>query len=425
MKRFLNLSVLLMASMFLSFSAYGANGINPTNVKVNEITPKKLRIYKTYVGYLKPKDRVVVRSETSGTVEKIKFEEGERVKAGDVLVHISTNELELRKSIARTNYDQSLSDYHVEKSLYFNQGDNTQNKSEKTHVSLKQLKLRSDLAKAEYDHAKNDYVVQKRLFDKNMISATTYDTFRTTLDIKRISWQQALLELEQAKVKDQVRLKNIRNAVDISKANLKLADLELEKSKVKAPFNGIVKEKIVQMGGFIQNGSDLVEIMDISKVLVRINIPEKEMRYAAVDKPVSIKLDAMPGEEFKGMIKTLGLEADIKCRCFPADVEIDNQEQKLLPGMMARVSMLAVSEQNQIIVPRHAVLERQYGSMVFLAKDGKAHQVPVETGEMIKDSVQIVSGLNFGDKLIVVGQDLIANLEPINIVNKNKQYVRK
>ena len=182
---------------------------------------------------------------------------------------------------------------------------------------------------------------------------------------------------------------------------------------------------LYQMGGFIQNGSDLFELMDISKVHVRINIPEKEMRFASVGKAVSIRLDAMPGEEFRGKIKTLGLEADIKCRCFPADVVIDNEEQRLLPGMMAKVKMLAFEEANQIIVPRHSVIEKLNGSVVFIVRDGKAVQIPVVPGAMIEENVQIVSGLSFGDQLIVVGQDLLANNEPVTVVNANQKLARK
>lgn len=425
MKRLQLTLILLFAAWFLAGNLYGATGLNPTNVRVTEIVPKKLNIYKSYVGHLKPQNRVVVRSETSGTVEQINVDDGVPVEKGQVLVHISTRELELRKSIARTNFEQARSDYEVEKNLYFDTDASSQSGSENQHVSLKQMKLRVDLARAEYEHARNEYEIQKRLFEKNMTSATSYDTYRTTMEIKQITWQQAMLDYEQALVKDRVRLENYLNAVRINQANLKLAELELEKSKVKAPFTGIVKKKIVDMGGFIQNGSDLLELMDISKVLVRINIPEKEFRYAGVGKKVSVKLDAVPGEAFTGTIKTLGMEADVKCRCFPADVEIDNQDKKLLPGMMARVEMLAVSKSNQIIVPRHAVIERLNGSVVFVARNGVAQRVPVQTGEMIEENVQIVDGLSFGDKLIVVGQDLLAHKEPVNVVNSNKRIVRK
>ncbi len=428
MKRYqLTLIIFAVASLSGMHNVFAANGVNPTNVKITEITPKKLNIFKSYVGYLKPQNRVMVRSETSGTVEKIHVDEGVKVKAGQVLVHVSTNELELRKTIAKTNYNQAVSNYQVEKNLYLSNSDktNADSASKPVYVSLKQLRLQADMAKADYEHALTEYEVQKRLYDKDMASATTYDSYKTTLEIKRITWEQAELQWEQARIKDKTHLENFENAIKINEANLKLAALELDKSKVKAPFSGIVKEKIVQMGGFIQSGSDLFELMDISNVLVRINIPEMEMRFAAVGKAVSIRLEAMPGEEFQGTIKTLGLEADIKCRCFPAEVVIENKQQRLLPGMMAKVKMLAFADSNQVIIPRHAVLEKLKGSVVFVVRNGKAVQVPVVPGEMIEENVQIVSGLNFGDRLIVVGQDLLANNEPVTVVNKNHKLARR
>jgi multidrug efflux pump subunit AcrA (membrane-fusion protein) len=315
----------------------------------------------------------------------------------------------------------------VEKNLYLSSSDktNTESASKPVIASLRQLRLQADMAKVDYEHALTEYEVQKRLFNKDMTSATSYDSYKTILEIKKIAWKQAELQWKQARIKDETHLENFKNAIRISEANLKLAALELNKSKVKAPFSGIVKEKIVQMGGFIQSGTDLFELMDISKVLVRINIPEKEMRFASVGKAVSIRLDAMPGEEFQGTIKTLGLEADIKCRCFPADVVIENKQQRLLPGMMAKVKMLAFADSNQVIIPRHAVLEKLRGSVVFVVRNGKAVQIPVVPGQMVEENVQIIKGLNFGDKLVVVGQDLLANNEPVSVVNANHKFARK
>ncbi|MFH2129057.1 MAG: efflux RND transporter periplasmic adaptor subunit [bacterium] len=398
-----------------------------TNVKVVEVVPRTLRVFKSYIGHLKPRNRVIVRSETSGTIEKMTFEEGEKVSFGEELVHISTNELALRKVIAETNFDQAVSDYQVERKLYFNSPSSCQENSpcESMHVDLKTIRLQADLAKADYQHAHSELKIQEQLFEKNMTSSASYETFRTTAEMKRITWQQAELSFQQAKIRDLHRLENYQNVVKINEVNLKLASLQLNKSKVKAPFGGVVTKKMAQLGGFIQNGTDLLEVMDISSVMVRISIPEKEMQYAAVGKRVSVKLDALPGEAFQGKIKTLGLEADLRCRCFPADILIGNSHQKLLPGMMARVEMLAKSDSHQIIVPRHAVLERQSGTVVFVVKDEKAVQVPVVIGDMIGEDVSIKEGLNFGDRLIIVGQNLLANQDPVNVVNQNQKLAQR
>lgn len=430
MQSFLKFTLLIGVCVLVTFApiyAYAGSTETVTNVEVEEVSPKKLKIYKTYIGHLKPLNRVVVRSETSGTVEKIIFEEGQKVFKDSVLVHISTNELELQKTIAKTNYDQAVSDYQTQKNLYFESREGIDKSGIKKleHVSLKQLKLKIMIAKADYDFALSEYNVQKSLFEKKMASATTFDSYKTALEIKLLTLQQAELELEQAQVQDQARLGNYENVMHIREANLKLASLELEKSKIKSPFDGIVKRKIVQMGGYIDKGSDLLEIMDISNVLAYINIPEMEMKYSAPGKEVSVRLDAIPDVEFNGRIKTLGLEADLKCRCFPAEIEIDNAKQELFPGMMVRVEMLVKQDKNQVIVPRHAVLETQRGSIVYVEKNGVALKKSVVVGEMIREEVQIIRGLDFGDRLIVVGQDLLTNNEAVKVVNPDKKIVQK
>ncbi|MCP4755410.1 MAG: efflux RND transporter periplasmic adaptor subunit [Proteobacteria bacterium] len=399
-----------------------------TNVKTVVVSPRKMEIFKSYIGYLKPADRVVLRTETSGTVEKINVEEGKKVEQGRVLVHISTLELELRKTMAQTNADQALSEFTMQKSLFLAESalpPENGSDGNRTHIATRRLKLQEEMARSNYQHSLSEYTVQKRLFDKNISSSSVFEKYENALEINRIRLEQARLESRRSGIIDTTRVENYKNALKISRINLELAEIELNKSKVKAPFSGIVSRKVVQLGGFVQRGSPLLEIMDISQVLARIDIPEKEVRFVEVRKPVSIRFDAIPGAKFKGRIKTLGLEANTRSRCFPAEVVIDNADRTLLPGMMARVEMLARSDSNQIIVPRHAVLERERGSMVFVERNGRAVLKSVKTGETIGENVQILTGLDFGDRLVVVGQDLLSNNETVNVVDSNHKIVKR
>ncbi len=401
---------------------------NVTNVKIMVVSPKKMNIYKSYMGYLKPFDRVVVKAETSGTVEKIDFEEGEKVKKGQVLVHISTSELELRKSMAKTKYDQALVNYKLQKNLFVSSSNSQDEKNQngkKEYIATRRLRLQENLAKSNYEFALSEYEAQKKLFEKQLISSKDFQKYRNTMEINLFRYHDACLDVRQSEIADLTRLEDFKNTLEINKIDLNLAALELDKSKIKAPFNGIVKDKIVQLGGFVQKGSDILEIMDISNVLAKINIPEKEVRYLDTGKTVSIGLDAIPGVEFSGRIKTMGMEADRQSRSFPAEIVIDNTDRRLLPGMMARIELLAKSEKNQVIVPRHAVVERERGSMVYVVEKGVAVQKQVRIGEMIRENVQIVAGLEFGDQLIVIGQDLLSNNEAVNVVNANKKIAQK
>ncbi len=521
--------------------AFAQERKNATNVEVMELSSRKMSVYRTYVGFLKPYERVVLKSEIEGTVERINFEEGEAVAKGGVLVHVSTKRLDLLEKISSSNFNQAASEYETQK-LYFAKADsvidplpdktqlrnteptenlnlltkdvsrqfsikqlqlqvkmnesnykqtlsdyrkqkrlfekNISNAAEmerhenllevgkltlelsklelrkatireqvalevkqqrfqrekalkerdsrihadgNEHISTRQLAMRLRLAETEYEQSLSDYRTKKRSFARDLIDANILENSYNTLEISKVNLQLAKLQYRQSKIEDNTRLETFRNGMRNAELNLMLAQLDLEKSIIKAPFGGIVRKRFAQLGEFVQKGQNLLEIMDLSKVLAQVSIPEKEVRFAAPGKRVFVKIDALPNSRFSGRIKTLGLEADLKSRSFPAEVVIDNAKGKLYSGLMARVEMLAEYKDNQIIVPRHAVLDREKGTIVFVEKGGSVRLRYVKAGRMVRDDVQILTGLKFGERLVVTGQNLVADGEAVNVVKTIKQ----
>ena len=316
-----------------------------TNVETLELIARQLNVHSSYVGHLEPLERVIIRSEAEGKVEKVFLDEGQKVKSGDSLVNISTERLSLSLQLAEANAKLSESEFKTE----------------------------------------------KLLFDRAVSTASKVDSFRTKRDVDKIS--------------------------------LAISKLDFDKSQVKSPITGVIKSKKVGVGEYVNRGQNLFEIMDISQVLVLINIPEKEMRFVTPGKDVKVRIDAIPGTVFEGKVKTLGLEADLKNRSFPAEILLDNPKRQLLPGMMARSEMLTHAEPNEIIIPRYAVLERETNRIVFIEKNGIAIERPVILGTIIKDEVQVLSGLQSGDKLILTGHHFLTNEEAVKVVSQTKQKI--
>lgn len=290
--------------------------------KVITVVPEDFLLVHSYEGRLEPLERVTVRSETSGTIEKTNFEEGQIVRENQVLVNVSTERLTFQEKLAQSNF---------------------------------QL--------AEYE-----YLAQKQLFDQNVTTASVLNSYI--------------------------------NKRDVNKIQLELARLDLEKSKVKSPITGIVKSKSVQTGETVNAHQNLLEIMNMSKVLAEIKIPENDIIFVYLNKPVTVRLTSLPGQTFKGRIKTLGLEVDAQTKQFPAEIIIDNSNNQLFPGMTANVEMITVSMKNQILIPHSALRTKGSTSQVFIVGNGIATLKNVTTGTYLKDRVQILSGLKAGDNLM-------------------------
>ena len=95
---------------------------------------------------------------------------------------------------------------------------------------------------------------------------------------------------------------------------------------------------------------------------------------------------------------------------------VDNQKRELRPGMLARVTFSKMISDEQIVVPRHTILERDNGRVVFLVDQDKAVKRMISTGQSLQDRVQVMEGLNVGELLVVEGHTKLTNGEPIRIL---------
>ncbi len=223
-------------------------------------------------------------------------------------------------------------------------------------------------------------------------------------------------KLEARKLIPKSQLDQRLTQADRSRLNRDLAMINLRKSFISSPLKGTVKIRHVKVGEFVRKGDPLVEILDLDKVLVKVNIPEQEIMEIREGENVEVELYALSDRQFLGTVKTIGLEADSRSRTFPVEIMVDNQKRELRPGMLARVTFSKKISDEQIVVPRHTILERDNGRVVFLVDQDKAVKRMISTGQSLQDRVQVMEGLNVGDLLVVEGHTKLTDGEPIRIL---------
>ena len=320
------------------FSSAGKNQ-KKTNVRIKQVNLEFLSIQSTYVGYLLPYKRVLMRSEIDGVIEKIDFEEGDEITKGKRLVDISTKEHRLKLKIAIT--DSNLADINIKR--------------------------------------------DEKLAAKNLISNAQLDQTKTRAESASL--------------------------------NKELAEISLNKSLISSPLKGTIKTRHIKVGEFVRKGDKLVEILDIDKIIVKVNIPEQEILSIQVGQNVEVALYIMEKKTFLGRVKNIGLEADSSNRTFPVEILVDNKERQLRAGMLARATFTKNVDQDQIVIPRHTVLERDQGRVVYVFEDGKAFRRDITIGLSQLDQVQVVQGLNKGELIVVEGHTKLTDGEEVNVVN--------
>jgi RND family efflux transporter MFP subunit len=157
------------------------------------------------------------------------------------------------------------------------------------------------------------------------------------------------------------------------------------------------------MGGMGPGGSSVVTLMDLSQVKIKVNISEKEMKRVRIGQETRITVDAYPGKTFYGKVSNIHPAADPMSRTFKIDIAVPNEDMALKAGTYARVKLCVVVHKSVLLVLEKGVLERQGGFLLFVADGDVARMREVKQGLRSEGVVEIVEGVQEGEKVIIEG----------------------
>ncbi len=195
-----------------------------------------------------------------------------------------------------------------------------------------------------------------------------------------------------------------------------MAGMKFEPSEVTSPIAGILGKLYLDKGAGVNPptmspamGTPIAMIVNMDKVKVVIYITEKYLPRVNKGQGAEITVDAYPDKLFKGTVTTFRPVVDLMSRTTKAEITIPNPGHLLRPGMFARVNLVVAEKQGVVIVPIDAVLESQKENFVFVENGGKAEKRIVETGIREGERVEIKEGLEPGERLVVVGQEMLSD----------------
>ena len=212
-----------------------------------------------------------------------------------------------------------------------------------------------------------------------------------------------------------------RGQRDVARANLKRINDLLAYAQIVAPFSGIVTRRWVDPGAFIPaatsgsaaNSAAVVTVMDFNRVRVDVAVPETEVPFVTTATPATITVEELPGREFTGNVTRFEYALDQTTKTMIAEIEIANPDCALRPGMYVTVKLRVERKIEALLAPVGAVLMEKIGSSVFTVDDGKAKKIPVQTGFNDDTNVEIVSGIQSGQAVILLGNQTLNNGQPV------------
>jgi len=208
----------------------------------------------------------------------------------------------------------------------------------------------------------------------------------------------------------------IRTATTANQAALALAQANLDRARIVAPVAGVLDELAVEKGEYVKAGDLVARIVDLDHVKVHVDVPERDVAFLSLGGQAEATVN---GDRLvTGQITYISELADRDTRTSRIEITVDNRDRGLRTGQIARVRLTRRVLRDVIMIPLETVIPLEQGREVYVVQDGKAYPRPVELGLLKGASVQVVSGLEAGDDLIVSGQRFVGPGQPVRVVEQ-------
>ena len=248
--------------------------------------------------------------------------------------------------------------------------------------------------------------------------------FDDQLPLAQIQQSQAELSIAQANQKRNQELvtQNFisQRSLDESAANLQVAQAKLAlaqataaRLKIVAPFDGIVGIRLVNVGDYLKDGADIVNIEDIEAIFVDFRLPERFQSKVKRGQTAMVDIDALPGRKYSAQIQAIDPLIDANGRSVGIRACIDNRQLQLRPGMFARVNTVFGVRESARVIPEEAIVpqgNRQFVIKLLAGPDEKTRttqRVEVKVGLRSPGKVEILEGLEAGDSVVTAGQQRV------------------
>lgn len=258
---------------------------------------------------------------------------------------------------------------------------------------VKQAEASRDVARATIRQREADLKVAELNFERSK-----------NLFGRQLLAKQALDDAESRYLAAQAQLDLSRAQADQSSARLEELQINLANTRITSPVDGFVGKRNADPGAWVSQNAPIVSVVDISRLRLVANVVEKDLRLVTVGDPALVVVDAYPGEEFRGRIARVSPVLDPATRTAVIEVEVPNPENKLKPGMYARISLTIEQRKNATLVPRNAVVDFEGTRGIWIPTgENKAEFVAIEIGLEDEKHVEIMKGLSVGDRVITAG----------------------
>lgn len=212
-------------------------------------------------------------------------------------------------------------------------------------------------------------------------------------------------------------LDQIKFDLDTARAQYEMAQLELSYTTVTAPISGVISQRMIRTGNFVQINTPIFSIVDNARIEATLNVPERELRVLKRGQPVHLQVDALPGESFQGVVERVAPVVESRSGTFRVVTAFEGNEA-LRAGMFGRIRIDYDQRADALVIPRAALLDDGDESAVFTVREGKAMRVPVELGYVDGNVIEVRSGLEDGAPVVTAGKVALREGSAVQVIGE-------
>jgi HlyD family secretion protein len=327
-------------------------------------------------GTIQPVDSAVLSTRVMGRIKTLTLQEGDRVKRGQVVAQIDVADIAAQSAQAQAGVGQS------------------QAALAQTKANLNQFKSQQVEARASLKLAKINQSRIAQLRNEGAIAQSQLDQANTALDVA----QAKVAQIESAIRQGEAAITQSQAAIAQAKAGVGAASANISYGVIRAPFDGVVIQKLAYAGEMTTPGSPLLKLENTDRLRLEIAVPEADLRFIRMDQPVVVKIDAL-GEKQTASVKQIVPTADPNSRSFIVKVPLKNSGH-LISGMFGRIE-LPRGTREVIMIPVNSLVRRgQLEGVYVVDANNQATLRWIKTGSIRDNQIEITSGLTNGDRII-------------------------
>jgi len=325
----------------------------------------------SYTADIQPNQQVNLFSRVDGYIAKIHVDKGDFVKANQLLVEID-----------HTDYVHAVN------------------------------RAKANLAAAQAEVMRQDANIRNATLTLDRMRALIKDQFvsQQDLDTAQVNYDIAVAQLE-----------SLRAQVKQMEVALQQAETNLAYSYIRAPFGGYIAERNLDPGASVTGATaststmsrGILTLHEVQVVRTLIEVVEKDIPLVAIGQVAEVRAEAYPDRVFIGKVTRVVQALNRATRTMTVEVDLPNTDHALKGGMFARVEVVVGTHPDAIQIPIDALTRLEDLQYVYVVRDAKAYQVPVEIGSRTENRIEITKGLTGTEPVIVSGKDLVSDGTPV------------